>query len=233
MRLGASSGALLATGLTSAAFALTFFLLVWPLKPAYAIGLGVASTAFTFVAFAGAWHAHYRPERTTATDPPQIVLEGYFSPDQDDAQPQGIFIRAIGSPARDIRVQPFGMKGADATFDEISLLLPGDAPRQLIPRFRGHERSLWEVAAFIGLAKVQPVRISRTVKGQMMVTSVPSAPTNEHGRILLRIKYRDSAGRAYVNEEYYLQFIESPSGVPLDTRLVVRREPAPAVKSAG
>jgi len=232
MRLGASSGALLATGLTSAAFALTFFLLVWPLEPAYAIGLGVASTAFTIVAMTGAWRAHYRPERITATDPPQIVLEGYFSPDQNDVKPQGIFIRVIGSPARDIRVQPFGMKGADATFDEISLLMPGDAPRQLVPSFRGHEKSLWKVAAFIGLAKVQPVRIARTVKGRTLVTSVPSAPSSEHGRMPLRIKYRDTAGQAYVNEEYYLQFVESSSGVPLDTRLVIRREPAPA-RSAG
>jgi hypothetical protein len=233
MRLGASSGALLATGLTSAAFALTFFLLVWPLKPVYAIGLGFASTAFTLVAFAGAWRAHYRPERITSTDPPQIVLDCYFSPDETDPRPQGIFIQVIGSPARDIRVQPFGMKGSDVTFDEIALLLPGDPPRQLVPRFRGHAKTIWEVAAFIGLAKVQPVRIARTVKGRMTVTSVPSAPTSEHRRMPLRIKYRDTVGRLHVNEEYYLQFAESSSGVSLDTRLISRREPAPDAQSAG
>jgi hypothetical protein len=125
------------------------------------------------------------------------------------------------------------MKGADATFDDISLLTPGDAPRELVPRFQGRAKSVWEVASFVGLAKVQPVRIARTVKGRAVITAAPSASTG-HGRMPLRIKYRDTTGETYINDEYYLQFIESSSGVPLDTRLVIRRNPVAAVaKSAG
>jgi hypothetical protein len=105
MRLGASSGSLFGAGLAGAAFALTFFLLVRPLENRYALGLGIASTVFTAVAFAGAWRAYYRPERIISTDPPQIVVDGYFSPDPNDTKRQGIYIQVIGSLARDVRVQ--------------------------------------------------------------------------------------------------------------------------------
>lgn len=228
MRVVASSGALLGTGLAGVGFALTFFLLVWPLERSTAIGLGVVSTIFAAIAFAGAWWAYYRPEAATSSDS-EVVLEGQFTHDPKESKPQGIFIRTIASPLRDIQVQPFGMKDAQVLFDEIPLLLPGESPKELTPRFHGRVRSVWEAAVLVELAKIQPVRVAKTVKGRLMVTAVPPTASRERRRMPLRIKFKDAQGKPQLNTEYFLQFVDSPNRIPIESRLIVRRDSAGSV----
>lgn len=139
-----------------------------------------------FLAFYGAWQAR----DTLAPDDPRIVLEEHFSRDPNDTEPQGIFIRNAGGPARDVRVQPFGMKGSDVTFDEIPLLLATDPPRQLTPRYQGDRKSIWDAAVFIEIAKVEPLRIAKSVTGNLRITGRPTR--RDPRRMPLRIKYRDA-----------------------------------------
>lgn len=152
---------------------------------------------------------------------PKLVLEGHFSRDPNDTEPQGIFIRNFGGPARAVRVQPFGMKGSDVMFDEIPLLLATDPARQLTPRYQGDRKSIWDAAVFIEIAKVEPLRIAKSVTGHLRVTGRPTR--RDLHRMPLRIKYRDAHDSGHTNDEFYLQFVPSSTGVPQETRLVITR----------
>src|SRR5258707_1041603 len=149
------------------------------------------------------------------SDDPRLVLEGHFSFDPNDTEPQGMFVRNFGGPARDVRVQPFGMKGSDVTFDEIPLLLTTDPPRPIIARGQGDRKSIWEAAGFIEMAKRRPIfRLSKSVLGNMKLTGLWPRRGDTH-RMPLRIKYRDANGRDHSNGEFYLQFVSSSGRAPI------------------
>ncbi len=63
VRVAASSGTLVGTGLTTGTVALSFFLSVWPVSRVGAVTLGLALTVFAIICVAGAWKAHYRPDQ--------------------------------------------------------------------------------------------------------------------------------------------------------------------------
>ncbi len=224
MRVRASFETLFGIGALAAEIAVGFLihLDLIPRSAGYFL-LGLVSI-ICILAFYLAWQARDR----LAQDEPRIVLEGHFSHDPNDAKPQGIFIRNAGGPAHDVRVQPFGMKGSDVTFDEIPLLLATDPPRQLTSRPQGDSGSIWDAASSVEFAKPQPIaRIWTSVLGNLKVTRRWPVQ-NETRRMPLRIKYRDARDRNLTNSEFYLQFIHSSTGVRQETRLVVGRAVTPA-----
>lgn len=209
------------TGLGFLAFALSFFTPVWPIAPGTQIGFGIVSAILTVLCFAGAARAHYRPSREVAASP-IVVLEGYFSHDPEDTKAQGFLVRVLDAPARDVKLHPVGMKGTQVRFDTISVLEPGQPPVSVTCRLDGTARSIWDVVAIFQIAKLEPIRVSQTVSGRQVVTSVPTK-WGEARAIPLRLEFRDTHDKLHVDAGYSLVSVDPVDGAPIHARLIVQR----------
>ncbi|MDQ3283061.1 MAG: hypothetical protein M3Q69_16800 [Acidobacteriota bacterium] len=220
MRPRPTAGALFATGLTILGFAFSFLLPAWGLSPRWALAAGLSFFILSVASLVAALRVYVSSPAGNVK--PAILLDGYFTHDPSDRGEQGLFVRAASESVQDVQVQPFGMKGSIVTFDEVRMLSPQDGAKKLTIRGSAGARTLWDAATMLEVTKLQPVRISMTVKGRPVVTEAPKVMGRR--RMYLRIKYRDMHGASYLNAEYFLYFIDSPRGISQETRLAVGRD---------
>lgn len=161
------------------------------------------------------------PHTQSGLDSPRLVIEGYFTPDPTDPTAQGVFLRNVGAPAHDIRIQMIGTKACGLTFDDVPVLLATDPPRQLVMRFTGYARSIWDVLSFIEIQNLKPVSLAELFPRR----TAQEQRSERSRRIILHIEYRDTRDNELSDSQYYFDFIESDKGIPVKSRLVVRRAP--------